>query len=116
MHSYDNNPLALVSDSSIHGKGLFAKKDIPEGQWIGHYDGPETQTNGLHVLWVDAETNSGADDEIEWIGYDGNNELRFMNHSSSPSGQMDGLDLYALRKITANEEISIDYGEEFCKT
>lgn len=63
----------------------------------------------MHVLWVEADVDSGED----WIGYDGNNELRFLNHAKQPNGEMDGLDLYAGRDITAGEEITIDYGEEF---
>lgn len=63
----------------------------------------------MHVLWVEAD----AGDEEEWVGYDGNNELRFLNHDKQPNGEMDGLDLYAARPIRAGEEITIDYGEEF---
>ena len=106
---YDNNPLCFVAGSAIHGRGLFALDDIPAGTWIGHYDSVETQENGMHVLWVEA----AEDGEDEWIGYDGNNELRFLNHDSQPNGEMDGLDLYALRDIRANEEITFDYGEEW---
>lgn len=107
MPEYDNNPLCYVADSSVHGHGLFARDDIPSGTWIGHYDSVETQQNGMHVLWVE------GDEEGDWVGYDGNNELRFLNHDNQPNGEMDGLDLYALRNIRANEEITFDYGEEF---
>jgi len=108
MTDYTENPLCLVAESNVHGRGLFARQDIPANTWIGHYDGPSTHENGMHVLWVD----EGQVDE-NWIGYDGNNELRFMNHASSPNGEMDSLDLYALHDIAAGEEITIDYGEEF---
>jgi len=104
---YDNNPLCFVNGSAIHGRGLFARDDIPAGSWIGHYESVETQENGMHVLWVE------GNEEGDWIGYDGTNELRFLNHESQPNGEMDGLDLYALRDIRANEEITFDYGEEF---
>ena len=111
MPAYDNNSLCFVADSPVHGRGLFARHDIPADTWIGHYDGPQTQENGMHVLWVEA----GADgnDCEEWIGYDGNNELRFLNHAREPNGEMDGLDLYSIRDIRSSEEITIDYGEEF---
>ena len=109
MSDYDSNCLCFVAGSTVHGRGLFARCDIQAGAWIGHYDGPQTQENGMHVLWVEAD----ADSEEEWIGYDGNNELRFLNHSKQPNGEMDGLDLYASRFIEAGEEITIDYGEEF---
>lgn len=109
MPTYDENPLCFVADSAVHGRGLFARCDIPADTWIGHYDGPETRENGMHVLWVEALAGSGE----EWIGYDGHNELRFLNHARPPNGEMDGLDLYARRHISAGEEITIDYGDEF---
>lgn len=109
MPDYDGNHLCYVAASPIHGRGLFARCDIPRGTWIGRYDGPETRADGMHVLWVEAE--AGLDDE--WIGIDGHNELRFMNHASEPSGEMDGQDLYARRDIREGEEITIHYGEEW---
>lgn len=107
MTDYDKNPLCFVADSSVHGRGLFAPTDIAAGSWIGHYESVETRQNGMHVLWVEGH----GDDE--WIGYHGSNELRFLNHDSQPNGEMDGLDLYALGDISANEEITFDYGEEW---
>ncbi len=115
MADYDTNHLCFVTHSPVHGRGLFARQDIPVDTWIGHYDGPQTQQNDTHVLWVEAESDAhGSDDtEAAWIGYDGNNELRFLNHAAQPNGEMDGLDLYANRNIVAGEEITIDYGEDF---
>jgi SET domain-containing protein len=109
MPTYDSNHLCFVADSTVHGRGLFALQDIPADIWIGHYDGSQTRENGMYVLWVEAD----EDAEEEWIGYNGNNELRFLNHAKQPNGEMDGLDLYAIRDINAGEEITINYGEEF---
>jgi len=109
MPAYDSNRLCFVADSPLHGRGLFARHNIPAGTWIGHYDGVETQQNGTYVLWVEAEAGS----QQEWIGYDGTNELRFLNHARPPNGEMDGQDLYAAETITTGEEITIDYGDEF---
>lgn len=110
MIDYADNPLCFVAESPVHGRGLFARNDIPASTWIGHYDGPETMGNGMHVLWVD---ESEGNEKESWVGYDGNNEVRFLNHAKNPNSEMDGLDLYALRDIRAGEEITIDYGEEF---
>ena len=109
MPDYASNRLCYVAESNIHGNGLFARRDIQPNTWIGHYDGPQTQENGTYVLWVEADAGC----EEEWLGYDGVNELRFLNHARQPNGMMDGLDLYAKRLIRAGEEITIDYGEEF---
>jgi SET domain-containing protein len=107
MPRWDDNPLVYVAESPIHGRGLFARQEIAAGSYIGCYEGNRCDENGMHVLWVE------GDGEDEWIGFDGTNALRFMNHSSSPNGEMDGQDLYAARNIAGNEEITIDYGEWF---
>jgi SET domain-containing protein len=98
------NDRVYVADSSIHGLGLFAARPLRAGQLIGVYDGPCADHDGPHVLWVEDEPG-GA-----WTGYDGRNEMRFMNHSTCPNAEMDGLHCYALRDIATDTEITIDYG------
>ena len=46
----------------------------------------------------------------DWTGYEGRNEMRFMNHSDDPNAEMDGLYCYAVRDIALGCEITIDYG------
>jgi len=94
-----------VEDSKIHGKGLFACTTIKVGTYLGDYEGPETTDNGMHVLWTE-------DDEGEWIGRDGKNALRYLNHNTKPCAEFDGYELYAVKEIIAHQEITIDYGEE----
>ena len=60
--------------------------------------------DGPHVLWLEDEPGGS------WTGYDGRNEMRFMNHSREPNAEMDGLNCYALSDIRPGEEITIDYG------
>ena len=60
----------------------------------------------MHVLWVE-------DTPENWVGYDGTNDLRFLNHSKTPNAELDGQDLYALQDIDTDEEITIDYGKWF---
>jgi SET domain-containing protein len=98
------NSLFFIASSPIHGRGLFAARLLRAGQLIGRYDGPVVKDNGAHVLWIEDESGNG------WTGYDGKNELRFMNHSDSPNAEMDGLDCYSLSEIPAGTEITIDYG------
>lgn len=94
-----------VQDSGIHGKGLFAKDDIEEGEYLGTYDGPEVDEDDSHVLWVEEEDG-------RWASRDGKNMLRYLNHSKLPHAEFDGFDLFALKNIRVGEEITIDYGEE----
>lgn len=98
------NERVYVARSPIHGYGLFAARPIQSGDLIGRYEGPMVTEDGVYVLWIEDE------DGEEWTGYDGQNEMRFMNHSDSPTAEMDGLDCYALDDIGPDTEITIDYG------
>lgn len=95
-------------ESAIHGTGLYARSKIKKGSYMGEYDGPEVRDeadNGSHVLWV--EEGDG-----NWIGRDGQNLLRYLNHSKKPHAEFIGFELYATCDIEPGEEITIDYGEE----
>lgn len=96
------------AESSIHGTGLFAARSIARGEYIGTYWGPEAKRNGTYVLWV-----SDSVDESDWIGRSGRNLLRYLNHSADCNAEFDAFDLYALRDIAADEEITFYYGDEF---
>ena len=61
--------------------------------------------NGSHVLWV--EEGDG-----QWIGRNGQNILRYLNHCKKPHAEFNGFDLYAIKNIQEGEELTIDYGEE----
>jgi len=107
MAKYDDNPLAYVAKSPIHGKGLFARKKIRADTLIGLYEGPATQRDGMHVLWLWNEDNE------RWEGINGKNEMRFLNHSSEPNADWWGNELYALRDIARDDEITFHYGEDW---
>ncbi|MDH5785817.1 MAG: SET domain-containing protein [Chromatiales bacterium] len=109
MPSVKLSELFYVEESMIHGKGLFAKCIINKGDYMGTYRGPlcyDMESGGPHVLWVE-------DDDGVWIGRDGRNILRYMNHHATPCAAFDGFDLYALRDIHQGNEITIHYGDEF---
>ena len=97
--------LTYVTDSKIHGKGLYAKVDIESGTFLGEYLGPEATRNGSHVLWV-------YDDEGV-VGRSGKNKLRYLNHSQDHCAEFEGFELYAVRPIRAGEEITINYGDDW---
>ena len=89
--------------STIHGNGLFAKVSIAKGSYIGTYEGPTAKRDGTYVLWVFEEGSSP-------VGRSGRNLLRYLNHQDEGNAEFDGFDLYALRDIDPNEEITFDYG------
>ena len=95
--------------SPIHGTGLFARRPIAAGTYIGTYWGPEAKRNGTYVLWVSED----PEDDDAWVGRSGRNLLRYLNHSVDCNAEFDGFDLYALRDIEAGEEITFYYGDEF---
>ena len=104
----DNKDLQIyfyVNESGIHGKGLFARMFIEAGTYLGTYDGPETEENGMHVLWAEQEDES-------WVGRDGQNMLRYLNHSTAPCAEFDGFELFSIIDIEPHQEVTIDYGEE----
>lgn len=107
MKRYDSNPLAYVDESPIHGKGLFARIEIPEDTYIGTYSGPATGADGMHVLWLHNEETD------TWEGIDGKNEMRFLNHSADPNAEWWDNDLYSTRSIAEGEEITFHYGEDW---
>ena len=90
--------------SPTHGKGVFAKTRLREGQYIGTFEGRETDTDGTYVLWLVEEDGSE-------IGIEGRNDLRFLNHSQHPNAELRELDLHATRNIQPGAELFIDYGE-----
>jgi SET domain-containing protein len=89
--------------SQIHGTGLFAKVSIAKGDYIGTYEGPVAKRDGTYVLWVFEEKKRP-------VGRSGRNLLRYLNHQDDGNAEFDGFDLYALRDIGPNEEITFDYG------
>lgn len=101
---YDTNPRAYVDESPIHGRGLFARRRIEVDEYIGTYEGAATLDDGMHVLWLWNEERE------RWEGIDGVNEMRFLNHDADPNADWWGDDLYAIRTIEADEEITFDYG------
>ena len=91
--------LIYVTDSPIHGKGLFARKHIGAGELIGTLDGVPTLKDGEHVLWLDEEN-----------GFHVRCDLRFINHCDEPNAAYyDTLEVWALTDIAPGEEITHDY-------
>lgn len=103
-NDYNQNPRVVVKDSPIHGRGVFARQNIPAFSYIGRYEGQVTDEVGMHVLWLYDEERD------DWVGVDGENEMRFLNHSEDPNAEWSDLDLFATRWISAGEEITFDYG------
>lgn len=99
-------PRLEASASPIHGTGVFAREPIAAGAHVGVFEGSPVDSDGTHVLWV-------TGDDGAWHGIEGTSVLRWLNHSSEPNSEFDGIDLYALCDIAAGEELLIDYGPDW---
>jgi len=93
-----------VRASSLHGRGVFARRRLRPGQWIGRFEGTPTDEDGTYVLWV-------WDERGREVGIRGRNALRFLNHGTPPNAEFEDLDLYAIRNVQPGAELVIDYGE-----
>jgi SET domain-containing protein len=94
-------PLAVVGDSPIHGRGLFAARDIPADTLILRIEGRPTKRDGAHVIWT-------QDDRGDH-GFLVTNEARFVNHADDANAAFFDMELWSLRRIRKGEEITHDY-------
>jgi len=91
--------LTYVSDSNIHGKGLFASATIAKDTVIGTLKGKPCKQDGCYVLWL-SETQ----------GFKVSCKLKYINHADKPNAcYYDDLSVVALRDIEADEEITHNY-------
>ena len=97
------NLLTFVAESPIHGKGLFAQKNISADTVIGKLTGKKTQQDGMYVLWLDNE-----------IGFKVSCDLKYINHSDTPNAcYYDDKSVVALCEIKKGEEITHNYEDEW---
>jgi len=90
--------------STIHGRGVFARRNIKKDEYIGTYHGPTVKRNGTHVLWV-------YEEEVA-TGRNGKNILRYLNHANPSNAEFDGFDLFARIAIHARDELTINYNPD----
>ncbi|MBA2745787.1 MAG: SET domain-containing protein [Flavisolibacter sp.] len=104
----------IHAKSRIHGKGSFAKENIPARKRIGILGGQIISKFKARKMAV---TKSIAVVEL-WNGWaiDASDEkgLRYVNHSCDPNTFMRNInylvEFYALKDIAPGEELTCDYG------
>ncbi len=113
-------PAYIVRGSQIHGRGVFATRDIAAGTRIVEYKGERitekqalqrhgrNKENPHHTFFFSLEDGRLIDG-----AKDGNN-ARWINHACAPNceaAEQDGrVFIYALRDIFPGEELGYDYG------
>ncbi len=91
--------ITYVAESTIHGKGLYARVPIGKGTIIGKLKGRPTQQDGSHVLWLS-----------EAEGFEVSCNLKYINHAEKPNAcYYDDLTVVALRDNSDDEEITHNY-------
>lgn len=91
-----------VNNSGIHGKGLFASRDIKKDEIIGVIDFIPTDEDGPYVLWIDDQ------------GIAVESELKYINHNAKPNAcYCEDLNVVALKNIKKDEELTHDYGDDW---
>jgi len=106
--------LVILKSSPIHGKGGFARMDIPAGARVIEYVGEfiskreslaRCERGEEYIFAIDEEHD--LDGNVDW------NPARFLNHSCEPNCEalfVDGrIWIVAIRDVRAGEELTFNY-------
>jgi hypothetical protein len=109
-----------VRKSGVHGKGVFAVQDLPEGETLIEYLGeiitwkeaqrrhPWNPEDPNHTFYFHIDDGRVIDAAV------GGNAARWINHSCNPNCEADEEEgrvfIKTLRNIKAGEELNYDYG------
>jgi SET domain-containing protein len=108
-----------VRRSDVHGRGVFALRNLRAGEVIGHYAGRRYGPDDTHPGWNDQLTYLfGLSDGSVIDGAQGGNATRHINHACIPNveaverrGADDELLIVVrtIRAIQAGDELFLDY-------
>ena len=109
-----------VRQSGVHGKGVFARQDIPKGETIIEYVGeiisakeaedrhPHDPKDPNHTFYFQIDEDRVID------ALHGGNSARWINHCCTPNCKPEVDDgrvfIKAKKDISAGEELNYDYG------
>lgn len=113
---HERSPNVEVRNSPIHGTGVFATRDIKEGERIIEYVGEKVPSD-------EGTRRSEAHPELTYIfilnddwdidGSVGGNESKYINHSCDPNCEVDIVGdhiwIIAYKDIKEGEELTYDY-------
>ncbi|MDP2007608.1 MAG: SET domain-containing protein [Rubrivivax sp.] len=106
-----------VKPSAIDGQGAFAAEDVParlkigeiRGESISVQEGRIRATRTERIMIVELSDRKAIDFSRSA------DPMRYTNHSCRPNARLcirqGRVEFYALRALTAGEEITVDYGE-----
>lgn len=112
-------PPVEVRRSRVHGRGVFAVRDLRAGQVIGRYTGRRYGPDEVDPAWSDRITYLfGLSDGSVIDGAQGGNATRFINHACAPNVEAieehdaDGhlsITILASMDIAGGAELLLDY-------
>jgi SET domain-containing protein len=98
-----------IQKSSMHGKGIFATKDIAKGEVV-------FIIKGKKIKFLIDSKEQAEKAGMNWVGYSRNQWIDpiehcvYFNHSCDPNSAIKGrLTFVAVRDIKKGEEITFDY-------
>lgn len=122
------NPWIRAGSSSIHGRGVYAERDIPDGTRIIEYTGEritKAEAWRREALRVKRAKRGGdgsvyifeLNKRFDLDGSKRNNVARLINHSCAPNCRAETVRgkiwILARRDIAAGDELTFDYGYGF---
>ncbi len=113
--AYDTSKFEIREIGGAKGTGLFAKVGFEFGEYLLDYTGRKITTKLADTL----TTKYLFEIDSEWTidGEDESNTARYINHSCDPNVEADVVGerimIHAARDIEAEEELTIDYGDEY---
>ena len=104
-----------MRDSTIHGKGVYAKEYIPKGEVVVIWGGELVSVSDFQNGIGKKHTNVGITEDLYLVTAN-DDEMSiddFMNHSCNPNLWLDDeVTLSARRDISKDEELTFDYAIE----
>lgn len=96
-------PPVYVQQSAIHGKGLFASRNIKKGELLGTFSYKKAKKDGPYVLWLE-----------EGKGVTVLDDFKYINHNNKANAAYyDDFTVMAIKKINKGDEITHYYGEDW---
>lgn len=111
----DRYPFAIMK-SAIHGVGVHTLADLPARKKIGELTGPLLPLRVARKLVRDQERIFMVEIDDRWaLDCSGGSALGHVNHSCAPNCYLriigKRVEMYTLRRVRANSELTIDYIE-----
>jgi SET domain-containing protein len=120
MHAAESERFEVKDAETGTGRGLFARQTIRKGEFILEYKGKRIPTKAADEL--SSRYLFELDEQWTVDGPPSRNTAGYINHACVPNAEAqieagtderDHINIYALRDIQPDEEVTIDYGQEY---